>query len=407
MKTLTLAFRNIFRNTRRTIIIFLSISAAMTAMIIFGGFINYTFEGLRESTIRTQLGHFQIAQKGYFEQGAGVNEDFFISDPEQLEQALMNSSEHIDTISRRITGSGLISVGHSSLSVKLIGVMPERDESFANYEIIMEGRQIDENNIDECVIGSQLAKGLNAKVGDTATVLSTSFDNAINAVDCSIVGIVRTPAKEYDKVYVKMNLTHLQSLLDTNKIEYLIILLDDTKNVPVVKTVLDKLISSHPQFEYKEWSELAEFYEGVVNLYTSIFKLSSIVLCLIVILSIANTMSMSVFERFREIGTIRAIGQTKFGILKLFISEGVLIGVLGGGLGIAIGIFAAYLINQTGGIAIPAPPGMSSGYTAYINLDDTVIYYSFLMSIVASTISSLYPAVIAARKDIIEALTHI
>jgi len=69
MTTALLALHNIFRNKRRTAIVF-SISAAMSAMILFGGFINYTFEGLRESTIRTQLGHLQIAQRGYFEQGA-------------------------------------------------------------------------------------------------------------------------------------------------------------------------------------------------------------------------------------------------------------------------------------------------------------------------------------------------
>lgn len=404
MTTALLALRNVFRNKRRTTIIFLSISAAMSAMIVFGGFINYTFEGLRESTIRTQLGHFQIAQRGYFEQGASQSRELLISSPQQLE-AKLEGMPHISTISRRLTGSGLITIGKTTLSAKLIGVMPERDEEFSNYEIVVEGRQIEKDHDDECVIGSQLAKGLMAKVGDTATILSSSFDDAINAVDCMIVGIVRTPAKEYDKVYVKMNLVLLQRLLDTEKIEYLVLLLDDTKNLPEVAIKLDTMIGNG--YEYKEWTQLAEFYQGVVNLYTSIFKLSFIVLSVIVILSITNTMSMSVFERFREIGTLRALGQTRFSIIRLFISEGIIIGILGGIIGIVAGAGFAAIINLSGGIVIPAPPGMSSGYTARINIDSTVIFYSFMMSVITATVSSLYPAIIAAKKNIVEALTHI
>nr|WP_113869418.1 FtsX-like permease family protein [Brenneria salicis]NMN90759.1 putative ABC transport system permease protein [Brenneria salicis ATCC 15712 = DSM 30166]RBP57725.1 putative ABC transport system permease protein [Brenneria salicis ATCC 15712 = DSM 30166]RLM28865.1 hypothetical protein BHG07_16615 [Brenneria salicis ATCC 15712 = DSM 30166] len=404
MTTALLALRNVFRNKRRTLIIFLSIAAAMSAMIVFGGFINYTFERLRESTIRTQLGHIQIASQGYFEQGASQSKELLISAPDKLETTLRNIP-NISTISRRLTGSGLITVGHATLSAKLIGVMPERDEEFSNYEIVVEGRQIEQGHSDECVIGGQLAKGLAAKVGDTATILSSSYDDAINAVDCTIVGIVRTPAKEYDKVYVKMNLAHLQQLLDTEKIEYLMLLLDETENLPVVAGKLNKSISGN--YEYKIWTQLAEFYQGVVNLYTSIFKLSFIVLSIIVILSITNTMSMSVFERFREIGTLRAMGQTRFSIIKLFVSEGVIIGILGGVIGVLIGTGLSQLINLSGGIAIPAPPGMSSGYTARINLDFYIIFYSFMMSVITATVSSLYPAFIAARKDIVEALTHI
>ncbi|KFX15320.1 ABC transporter permease [Pectobacterium parvum] len=404
MTTALLALRNVFRNKRRTAIIFLSISAAMSAMIVFGGFINYTFEGLRESTIRAQLGHFQIAKRGYFEQGASQSRELLISSPQQLE-ATLETTPHISTISRRLTGSGLITVGQATLSAKLIGVMPERDEEFSNYEIVVEGRQIEQGHDDECVVGSQLAKGLAAKVGDTATILSSSFDDAINAVDCTIVGIVRTPAKEYDKVYVKMNLAHLQRLLDTEKIEYLVLLLDDSKSLSAVASTLDTIIGS--EYEYKEWTQLAEFYQGVVNLYTSIFKLSFIVLSIIVILSITNTMSMSIFERFREIGTLRAIGQTRLSIIGLFISEGIIIGILGGVIGVVAGTGFAEIINLSGGIAIPAPPGMSNGYTAHINIDFSVVFYSFMMSMITATISSLYPAIIAAKKDIVEALTHI
>ena len=117
MNTFKLALRNIFRNKRRTAITFLSIIAASAAIIVFGGFIAFSFEGLRETTIRTQLGHLQIAKKGYFDQGAGLSERFLISDPASIERDIRKSSL-VNTTTWRLTGSGLISAGETSLSAR-------------------------------------------------------------------------------------------------------------------------------------------------------------------------------------------------------------------------------------------------------------------------------------------------
>lgn len=405
MNTCMLALRNVFRNKRRTAITFLSIIAASSAIIVFGGFIDFSFEGLRETTIRTQLGHVQIARKGYFDQGAGLTADFLISDPEQLE-ATLNASPLVNTTTRRLTGSGLISSGEVSLSVRLVGVMPEREEDFAAFETVVQGMQIEPGMTEECVIGAGLAKGLHASENTTLTILSTTLDGVVNALDCKVVGIVRTAAKEYDNVYVKVPLPFLQRLFNTSKIEKILILANDTDALPALRHTVETALAGHPELEYKTWFDLAEFYRGVVNLYTSIFSLSAIVLGIVVFLSIANTMSMSAFERFREIGTLRAIGQTRPGIVTLFVHEGMLIGVIGGVLGMAAGALVGWAINQTGGIAVPAPPGMSSGYTAFINVNPVAYLYAFLTSVVASTLSSVYPAWLASRLDIIKALHY-
>lgn len=404
MKTLKLALYNVFRNKRRTLITLLSIISASVAIIVFGGFITFTFDALREGTIRTQLGHFQIAMKGYFDKGAGLEAGQILKNPNELEQK-MRSLPHVQSVTQRLSGSGLISTGNITLTGMLMGVEPEKEEDFAFAETMVDGSQLEPGVIGECMLGEGLAKGLNAKVDDTLTILSTTFEGVINAAECRLAGIVRTGSKTYDAVYVKMHLKELQSLLDTEGIEKLLILLDDTKNVPAVAPLIQDYVKNTPM-EMREWLQLAEFYTRVVNLYTSIFRFSSIVLAVVVLLSITNTMSMSVFERFREIGTLRAIGETRGGIMRLFLSEGLIIGVLGGIIGILAGIIAAKIINLAGGIYISPPPGMSSGYTAMITPSLAYFVWAFAVSILASVGASFYPAYKASRLDIVKALQH-
>ena len=410
MKTLKLALYNVFRNKRRTLITLLSIVIASCAIIVFGGFITFTFEALREGTIRTQLGHFQIGRIGYFDRGAGgLRPHLLLSNPDEIENEI-RSFPHVSGVTQRLVGSGLVSTGRISLSGILVGVSPEKEDGFAFAETIVDGSQLEPGVLGECVIGEGLAKGLDAKVGDTLTVLASTVEGVFNGLDCTLGGVVRTGAKPYDNVYVKMALPDLQRLVDTNGTERVMVLLGDTKNVPKVAPYIQKLADASPaesKLEMRVWEQLADFYNRVVNLYNSIFNFSSAVLAVVVLLSITNTMSMCVFERFREIGTLRAIGETRAGIMRLFLSEGLVIGVLGGIIGIIAGIISAKVINLAGGIDIAPPPGMSSGYTALITPSFIYFVWSFAVSVLASVGASFYPAYKASRLDIVKALQHV
>lgn len=174
-----LAFRNILRNPRRTTISLLSIIASSTAIIVFGGFIAYTFEGLKESTIYSELGHLQIAKKGYFNKGAGVSSEFLIENAASIDESI-RKSPLVDSVSWRLSGSGLISAGENSFSAHILGIMPEREQSFTAFEILLAGKQLDKTTPDGCLIGQGLAKGLNVADAlaetDTSTVTPPSVD---------------------------------------------------------------------------------------------------------------------------------------------------------------------------------------------------------------------------------------
>ena len=404
--TFSLALRNIFRNKRRTMMTFLAIISGMIGLIVFGGFVEYTFRGLREMTIHTQLGHIQIYKKGYSDKGIADPHKYLINNFKNVERVL-SKVEHVKLITARLTFSGLISRGEQSLTCMGKGIMPEREKQFSTFETIIEGKPLSPDIADGVVIGSELKKSLGGKIGDYLTVLTTTVDGVINAADFRLVGVAQSGSADYDKVFVELPLNMVQKLLNTTSVEKVIVLLDKTENVNKTARQLRSIFKKEGlDLELKTWSELAVFYHKVVALYNGLFNVMRVIIAVIVLFSIANTMTMSVFERVREIGTLRAIGTKKGGILRLFVAEGFMIGVFGGILGIIFGVIAACVINFSGGIYIPPPPGMSRGYTALILIVPKVIVYSFILMVLISTISSIYPALKAVRLKIIDALRH-
>jgi putative ABC transport system permease protein len=125
-----------------------------------------------------------------------------------------------------------------------------------------------------------------------------------------------------------------------------------------------------------------------------------------VIFSVANTIVMSIFERTREIGTLMAIGTTRGRVWRMFFLEGLMTGILGGLLGVIAGAVLAALINS-GNIMLPPPPGYTVGYRLTILLQTPVLMTAFLISVITSTLSSIFPALKASRLKIVDALGHI
>lgn len=401
-----LAWRNIFRNPRRTAITFLAIASGMVALVVFGGFMEFTFWGLRESTIRTQIGHIQLHRKGYAARGAAAASNYLIGDFQSLE-ALLLRIPHVEVVSARLTFAGLISTGDQTLTCKGTGVLPRSEEELSTFETLIAGQPLSQGPPEGGIIGSELAKALGRKVGEALTLLTTTLDGTINAVDFHVAGIGQTGSLEYDSVFVKLPLGTVQRLLNTTKVETVVVLLDETERTQEVAATIRQAIGEKGlDLELQTWDQLAPFYHRVVAMYRGIFRVIKVIIASIVLFSIANTMTMSVFERVREIGTLRAIGARRGRILRLFFAEGLLLGAAGAMLGIGAGAVVALAINYAGGISIPPPPGMSRGYVALILLDPRVIGSSFVSTVVVATGSAIYPALKAIRLNVVEALGH-
>ena len=399
-----IAALNIFRNARRSTITILSIVVGCCALTCFGAFINFTFEGLRETTIRTQLGHMQIYAEGYWEKHVADPASVMIHNVDALESAL-EGIEGVSTVTHRVSFSGIGTTGQASVNMSVTGVDPLREMDFADFEIVVKGRNLLPGDTQVGVIGDELAKGLGARTGDWVTVMTTSLDGMLNAVDFEIVGIVRTGSTEYDSVFAKVPSDLVQTVMDTAAVERVVVMLDNTSDLPTLRPEIEETIAALPEaYETRQWDELAGFYEAVVSLYNGLFRIFSGIVAVVVMFSVANTMTMAVFERMGESGALRAIGATQGMTMQMFLSEGLFIGLLGGTVGVILSLLISWGTELIGGIPMPPPPSMSQGYQAFFLMTPAVLAKGFVVSVAAALVSSIYPAWAASRVNIVEAL---
>ena len=401
---ISLSLRNVFRNRRRTAITVFSIVVGFAAMACFGGFIEFSFEGLRENTIRTQLGHIQIYARGYAERRVSDPESVLIADPDEVMERIA-ALPGVATVTPRLSFSGLGSTGKTTVNVSVIGVDPKGEEEFSDFETLVAGRPLEPGDPDAGLIGEELRNGLGAEVGDWVTVLTSSFDGVVNAVDFRVAGVVRTGSREYDSVFVKVPIALAQRAKETTEVERIVVLLDDTGDLPALEPRIEAVLAElDREFETRRWDELASFYDAVVALYTGVFKVFAGIVGVVVMFSVANTMTMAVFERTGEIGALRAIGARRSTLIAMFLTEGAWVGLLGAGLGVAAAWLIAGAVEMAGGIAMPPPPGMSQGFQAYFNLTGEVLRNAFAVTVAAALVSAVYPAYAASRIRIVEAL---
>lgn len=401
-----LALRSMLRNRRRTTLTFLAIIAGMVGMMVFGGFVSYTFQALREETIRSGMGHLQVYRKGYAENSIAEPERYLITDVSAAEAAVF-AVPGVRAVGPRLSFSGLISTGERTLSCFAECSVPERETELTSRPRIVSGATLQSNSQTGVVLGSELARALGVKVGDSVTLLTTTSTGMMNASDADVVGIARMALKDYDRVLVRMPLSLGQRLMNTTAAEKLVVVLDRTGDTDRTAAALRREFAAKGiPLELKTWYDLSEFYRSVVLMYNGMFSVIKGIIAAMFIFGIANTMTMSVSERVREIGTLRAIGTRKSGILGLFLCEGLLLGVTGAALGIVAGLVAARIINALGGFYIPPPPGFNVGYYTMIVIEPEVVVYGFLSTAVVATLSSIYPAWRAANLRVVEALAH-
>jgi putative ABC transport system permease protein len=159
------------------------------------------------------------------------------------------------------------------------------------------------------------------------------------------------------------------------------------------------------RFDVVPWYELADFYNKTVGLYSRQVNVMKLIIALIIVLSISNTQTMSVLERTSEIGTSMALGVTRAQTMRRFVFESLVIGLVGGVIGLALGMVLAKLISIVG-IPMPPPPGMARGFTGQIRVTWGLAGDALALALVTTLLAGIYPAWKASRMVIVDALRH-
>jgi putative ABC transport system permease protein len=211
-------------------------------------------------------------------------------------------------------------------------------------------------------------------------------------------------SKAFDDAAARVPLPIAQELLRVRGAHTWVVVLDATSRTDQVANDLRTRLSGKG-LQVTPWHELADFYNKTVKLFSRQVAVMKLIIAVIIVLSISNTLTMSVLERTGEIGTSMALGVKRRQILGQFVAEGAVIGLIGGVIGIALGVLFALAISAIG-IPMPPPPGMARGFTGAIRVTPPLVAEAFLLALGTTLLASLYPARKASRMQIVDSLRH-
>lgn len=408
MKFLQLAFRNVFRNRRRTIMTLLVVGGGVAGLLLVGGFFAFMFRGLRESTIRNGLGHIQIFNAEHFRRDEVHVLDTGISDWQHV-ASNVRSAEHVRGVAPRIEFYGMLSNGVKSSVFMGSAVDPEDERAMSFSPRLASGRDLVESSSGEveALVGTGVARSMSVKVGDGLTILAVTADGALNGIDVHIVGIVNTGFKDLDDRYLRITLPSAQRLLQTDRVTNLVVGLDKAENTDAVAAAFTpRLRGLSQEMTMKKWIDLAAYYKQVRTLFSGIFLFLGIIVFFMVLMASVNTLLMAMMERTREIGTMLAMGTPRPWIVALFMLEATITGILGAAVGLIGGNLIGILLNASG-LHLPPPPGLSTEMAFRVLHVPALMVGSATMVVISLALASILPAVRASRLQIAEALAHV
>jgi putative ABC transport system permease protein len=396
MKWITLAWRNVGRNFGRSLIVLLIISVGSLASMVSIGFMSASFQGLRESTILGGVGHIQVSKKGGF---LGNDEVTTLKD-------WAKDDSRVRFTMGRVIADALISTGSLTQTLQVVGVEPEMERRMSvGFAPVTAGESLPldydplEPNIN---LGKDLGLALQTEPGAALTLLGTTLDGVLNAIDLNYRGSYTSGIPDIDK---RQGLTHIktaQFLLNTELTQTEVIVLKNTSEVDAVASDLKGLF---PELQIKTWSEIAPFYGRVVTLYKSVFIVLGIVLSVVISFSVINVVVLAINERRKEMGTMIALGIGRPKIRSIFTFEGLIMGALGSIAGVLLGAIGSFVITLVG-VELPPPPGRSLGYPLIIHVNllaglSIVIFFSLLTALVAWV-----PTFTINKREVIELLSE-
>ncbi len=409
-----IALLNLLRNKRRSLFTILAIAMGYAAVNVFGGFTGYIFRNLKDSFIYAQVnGHMTVFKKGFLEEGQMDPVNFLINKDElEVFRRMSSTNPHVLLATPQMQTMGLVSNGEVTTIFIAKGRIPSDAyyiQSLAKGMVgklqFFEGKKLEDNVPFGIGVTYGLANKLKLQMGSDAIVMGTTVDGRINALDAQIFQMYDAPIEELSDKLMLLPLDFAQSLYDTNSVDRITLLLDKDENIPAVRAYLEHEVNKASlPLQIKTWKELSPFYIKVKKMFDILFDFIFVIVFVIVVTSVINTISMSVIERTREIGTLRALGLKRKGVMKLFAIESAMLAFLGCTLGFCLATLTWLSIN----IFQPKwiPPNIPKEVPLEIYIMPFYLVTSFLFLVSLSALVAMLPARKASIKSIVDALGH-
>jgi ABC-type lipoprotein release transport system permease subunit len=405
---LKLAWRNIWRHRRRTVIIALAMGLSLGMMMFYDGLMDGFNDAIAGNAVRVLGGNVQVHAAGYREK-VDSNPLLPLADDSAVLQAALAQPDVI-AAGRRIQTGGLVSNREGAFSLSIIGIEPEAEAPVSLIaEHIVDGRYLESSDEDSILIGKGLADALEINVGDRITMVGSDIHKQNRQRTMTVIGIydIGIPSMEKSTLYI--SLAEAQTLfgLPGQSTEVQITL----KKVGTESQVVNSLSAVLPGYEVESWSNNYPELGNAVGRKNIVMDIFSVIIVVIAGIGILNLLMMAIYERTREIGLLGAMGLKPREVATIFILEGMLIGFVGVIAGVVMGLGINLSLMKVG-----MDYSQFAGVTDYMALISGKVYPTLgvaklgmrvaIMLIVAA-LAALIPAIFASRREPSEALHHV
>jgi ABC-type lipoprotein release transport system permease subunit len=405
---LRLAWRNVWRQRRRTFLIAIGMGVTMAMLVLYDGVVAGFEQAIYGNAIQLLGGNVQVHAPGY-NQKLARKPLLPLDDPDAVVRAAESEPEVLAASKRIITG-GLVTNREGAFAVSIIGVETDKETRISPVaDNISRGRYLQQDDSDMIVIGQGLATAMEIEVGDRITMVGNSKNEQTRQRTMTVVGIydVGVPTVEKTTIYLSLNEAQQLFGLDGQVTEVVVAL----RQIGQEPGVMNAIHSAAPGYEVESWETSIPDLKQTLEMKTSVMSVFGVFMLGIVAIGILNLLMMAVFERTREIGVIGALGLKPRQITVIFLLEGILIGLMGAVIGAALGTIVNALLGYYG-IDYSAFANLTE-YTALISgriysqlVPLKVFQHAVTVAIIAA-LAALYPAIQASQREPAEALHYV
>ncbi len=392
---LSLAWKNIWRNKKRSLIILIAIILGLWAGLFASAVMFGMWDSAINSAIERDLSHIQIHTREFQKEKLITNT---IPEPNKIIAELKNNKE-IASVAQHVVIEGMASSPTSSSGVNIIGINPGDEKNITSISSkITDGNYFQSKIRNPIVVGAELAKKLSLKLKSKIILSFQAPDGTITYAACRIAGIFKSQSSNFDKSTVFVKSADLYKILNVSPfVHEILIKLKDPQQLSAVTSQLKKEFSDLSVQNWKEIApELDLTYEMlVVELYIFLG-----IILFALLFGVTNTMLMSVLDRIRELGVLLAVGMKRLRIFKMIIYETVMLSLFGGIIGMIVGAFTILYFASVGiNLSIFADAFSSFGISTQLYPELPVSFYPMLtvMIIITAVLASIYPAIKAIK----------
>jgi putative ABC transport system permease protein len=393
----TLAWKNVWRNRKRSTILFIAIMTGLWCGLLASALFFGMWEATINSTIDRELSHIQIHQPGFREERTINN---FINNTAQIRNILTREN-NVEGYSFRTIIDGMASSPVSASGVTISGIIPSDEKKITSIkDYLIDGDYLTDTDQNSVLIGSKLAEQLDLKLKNKIVLSFQGLDSTIIYAAFRVSGIFRTESNHFNSVNVFVNQEDLFTLLNTESLHHEVAV--KLKNSQFIPGVLQSLRNKLPQNKVEEWGEIAPEFKLTNDSMTISLNVFLGLILFGLFFGITNTMLMSVIDRVREIGILMAVGMKRIRIFIMIMTETILLSLSGGLAGMIFGSLTIRLLNSTGINLSSFSAGLGEyGIASMLYPRLPLSYYPVItiMIIVTAVFGAVYPSLKAIRLN--------